>query len=654
MAAAKLEYEIGADLSKFDLSITEVNKQIKRFTDLANTASKDGLAPLNAEIAKLIKYREQLKSIGLPDDLPDTAKRSRIALTDLSRVVQDLPFGFIGIQNNIPSLVQSFGSLTKQGGGLAGGLKLLGQSLIGPSGVFFAFSAVTSLITVAIQQYGSLGNAIAAIFGKVDSLSKITQDAAKSQKTYNESAKTSGQIIAEATGNVDAQITKVELLTEVISNLSNSEELRKNALYEIQKISKSYYGDITLAVEDVKKLTAATNKYTESLIANSIAEAYKGKLTEATLNLETQKNTLLELAKATELVNKKSIVASKGTYNAFAGLETTIKPGLIKSSTELLFEAQTKVVTEAINSVDKLKESYKKATLESLKFVEVPPDKLDQKSINEKLRKAKELADKLISIEKDKFDREDAAFKVSQDAFIATLNDKQKEEFNAIVDYENQRKTLLRANNFDLTAIDEALRIKQQEIANKYNDIALKAEETLKNERLRIQKEAGEAGRNQFESTFIKGKGISQEQKDAKALEQSYLNIGKTIFSNVINPLNQLFDIVLSKGEKSWEDFTASVVESLKKLYVKLAAAAAIAAILSLATGGTAGGGVSFIKAFTSILGVGLGKGGVANPSFGGVQPAGMAMNGNVNLVLRGQDLVGSLNRTNSQLSRIG
>ena len=132
------------------------------------------------------------------------------------------------------------------------------------------------------------------------------------------------------------------------------------------------------------------------------------------------------------------------------------------------------------------------------------------------------------------------------------------------------------------------------------------------------------------------------------------MSIGKSIFNNVINPLNQLFDVILSKGEKSWEQFTASVVESLKKLYAKLAAAAAIAAVLSLATGGAAGGGVSFIKAFGSILGVNLGGGNIANPSFGGVQPGGMQMAGSVNMVLRGQDLVGSLNRTNSQFSRIG
>ena len=171
MALAQLNYEIGADLSKLDLSINEINALIKKFTNEAKSASKDGLAPLNAEIAKLIQQRQKLQGIGLPESLPNTTKKSTIALNDLSRVVQDLPFGFIGIQNNIPALVQSFGGLTQAEGGLRAGLAGLGKSLIGPAGLLFAFSAVTSAITFAIQKYGSLGAAFDAIFKSSNQLS---------------------------------------------------------------------------------------------------------------------------------------------------------------------------------------------------------------------------------------------------------------------------------------------------------------------------------------------------------------------------------------------------------------------------------------------------------------------------------------------------
>jgi len=46
-------------------------------------------------------------------------------------------------------------------------LKSLGQSIIGPGGVFLAFSIVTSAITTIIQKYGSLGNAIDVLFSYI-------------------------------------------------------------------------------------------------------------------------------------------------------------------------------------------------------------------------------------------------------------------------------------------------------------------------------------------------------------------------------------------------------------------------------------------------------------------------------------------------------
>jgi hypothetical protein len=55
----------------------------------------------------------------------------------------------------------------------------------------------------------------------------------------------------------------------------------------------------------------------------------------------------------------------------------------------------------------------------------------------------------------------------------------------------------------------------------------------------------------------------------------------------------------------------------------------------------------------TSALGEFLSNtGGTAN--FGGIQGGGLGMSGQVNVVLRGSDLVGAINRTNSQIKRVG
>jgi len=60
------------------------------------------------------------------------------ALTSLALVAQDLPFGFIGIQNNLPGVQQSFQSLNTAAQGSKGALKALGAALLGPAGIFLA------------------------------------------------------------------------------------------------------------------------------------------------------------------------------------------------------------------------------------------------------------------------------------------------------------------------------------------------------------------------------------------------------------------------------------------------------------------------------------------------------------------------------------
>ena len=85
-----------------------------------------------------------------------------------------------------------------------------------------------------------------------------------------------------------------------------------------------------------------------------------------------------------------------------------------------------------------------------------------------------------------------------------------------------------------------------------------------------------------------------------------------------------------------------------------------MATIFSGGFGAAAGKGAGtsgFLAGITNVLsGIGkaIGIGGVANPSFGGVQAGSLGMSGQVNVVLRGSDLVGSLNRTNATINRVG
>jgi hypothetical protein len=77
------------------------------------------------------------------------ANQAGQSITNFSRILQDAPFGFIGIANNINPLVESFGRLKAESGSTGGALQALVSGLGGAGGLGLAFSAVTAAITFA-------------------------------------------------------------------------------------------------------------------------------------------------------------------------------------------------------------------------------------------------------------------------------------------------------------------------------------------------------------------------------------------------------------------------------------------------------------------------------------------------------------------------
>src|SRR5699024_5073082 len=95
---------------------------------------------------------------------------ANFAVLGLSQGLQDLPFGFIGIQNNIPMIIRSFSQLRQETGSTRQALKGLGNALLGSGGLFLGTSLLISGITLLTQKYGSLGNAWDVLTGKASAL----------------------------------------------------------------------------------------------------------------------------------------------------------------------------------------------------------------------------------------------------------------------------------------------------------------------------------------------------------------------------------------------------------------------------------------------------------------------------------------------------
>lgn len=154
------------------------------------------------------------------------------------------------------------------------------------------------------------------------------------------------------------------------------------------------------------------------------------------------------------------------------------------------------------------------------------------------------------------------------------------------------------------------------------------------------------------------------DEEDLKLYEDYYNQINKiiqdktktiaaSIRRGIQQPLSEIFDMLLTKGKFTWQTFGNAVIDVLKRIAVQLTATAiagAIANLIAPGAGGAVGGLLKGIS--TSALGDYLGDfGGSAN--FSGVSN-GTGMSGQVVFVQRGADLVGVLNRTNTNINRIG
>ena len=196
------------------------------------------------------------------------ASQAGQALTNVGRVAQDLPFGFMGIQNNLNPLLESFQRLKAETGSNVGALKALGSSLIGPGGLGLALSLVSSAIVI-------FQNGISGFNKKAKEAKDASEDLAKATKS----------IFADAA----KEETQVLSLIGVLNSETESRTRKLSAIKELQKINPEVFKGIQLEGNLVTGLDTAYIKYIETLktvIAIKIKQQQLEKITQQILEYE--------------------------------------------------------------------------------------------------------------------------------------------------------------------------------------------------------------------------------------------------------------------------------------------------------------------------------------------------------------------------------
>ena len=585
---------IDADVTQASQAISKFSYEIKKSFGSINTVVDKTAAGFQYGVNKMA------------DSTKSFTKASQNSLTALSLTLQDLPFGFIGIQNNLPGIIQGFGQMSASAKTGASVISQLGTALLGPAGLFLAFSAVTSIVTSLVMEYGSLGEAMNAIFGKTNELSVKIKELSESYKEFNKQLKTSQEIVGQEKASTSSQVTELQTLSKIILDQTKSYNERNAALNRLKEINKDYFGNLTLETLKTNTLTDAVTGYKDSLVQGAITKGFQQQLTKTNVELSKQQILLEQLQDATDAARRAPVKISRVTGE--------IDTQAIKDA-ESAYNKQLQVV----NALKKSKTELNKEIENSVKAQIALRGPVDAATAAfEKQKKAEKEAKKKVE------GLGEITYGVGGES---RLVDTQK-AFDAYI-----------KGNFNIQQAQIQKLIRERNTLRRQ----LLNEDFLLPKKL--DKNAGPLNKNPLiEYQFGQIKSIIDALKEeAKFIDDAFRE-----------PLENLFIDFLQKGKLSFEDFTKSVVKNIGQIVAKLAASKifeALANLIPQIAGTLLPGGTELLQV-TKFLGTGRSIFGAAN--FGGVGGGGMNLNGQVVFVQRGTDLVGVMNRTNSQISRIG
>jgi hypothetical protein len=299
------------------------------------------------------------------------------ALSNLSRVAQDAPYGFMGIANNINPLLESFQRLQKESGGSTQALKAMAAGLTGPAGIGLAIGVATSLLV-------AFGDEIGDFFNKVTGGSQ-------SLKEYNNAFSQTKKEFANA-------YIEVENVNNAFERFRNGTLSKKDALDQYNNSLGKVYGTTKDIAEAEKVFINNKESYVKAALFRAAAQIALQKAAEQAFKQ-------LEAQNAPQNLNKASLLPGEG-LGAFALSKLTGGPAITgtdilgaeaignKAKTlEEVFKGIAKQFNEAANEQDKYATRTKNFNTEITKTTDTFSSNLrkENNAILEAIRLRKEL-----------------------------------------------------------------------------------------------------------------------------------------------------------------------------------------------------------------------------------------------------------------------
>ena len=239
-----LEVFLGMDANQLQAELIKAENQLKQFqSQLKKSTDTTQIGNLQKSIGNLNGTLANINTA-----MGNTAKKTGDAtqsLVNMSRIVQDAPYGFIGIANNLNPMLESFQQLAKTEGGTKKAITALIDGLAGPAGLGVVLGLTSSLLVVFSKQIS------AAFEGSADKLKNLREEL----KKLNED-------VFKIAGAAQSSQTLGTILIGKATDQNNNIEYRKNAL---KKFIELYKDNAEVQNLDIKEINKYNQQYLQSI-----------------------------------------------------------------------------------------------------------------------------------------------------------------------------------------------------------------------------------------------------------------------------------------------------------------------------------------------------------------------------------------------------
>lgn len=579
---------IETTLKKLDPEFKSAGKKIADNLDQASEAAKNADRQMN---------RVRLTSFALGQ-----------VIRDSGFFAQSFGLGLLAISNNIPILIDQILLLTKVSTGLGSAISLAG-------------SLLTAGLTIWAYSSMAVDKNSEALEKNKNALDRVKLSGDQYYKTLSalDNSRLSGAVSAQD------ELTKLKLLYAQYQNFQLPLKKRQEAYEQMQQLYPNYFGNLAFEEKAGNAVSGAYNRLTQSIMATAQARAAADIIT---------KNNIRKLENEQKIIDLTAEKAKK-QRDAELNYQKRLSRGGDVGDIEFTNVERTRKEKKELEEIDKIQSSINNLKTDSAKLIEnnLRLEVLYNQEVekggrliddeNKKRDIGKSILEKLSDVYKD------LATNVKNIGLDIISTDLEKA--NKVVDaHQKALQSLVelglgpatkeyKALSDELFKAMRKMRDEEGKIfaANLQNTvISNKAKKTAEEQaeaKEREKKEQEELNKLMNDSAAMKTADDSTmdilKQRD-KSITDLNIKINNTkdfllgMGQIMVGPLAGAFQTMMQSGVFSFKTLINALGQVVTKLIAAIAAAAILAALISIITGGkNVEGGMSFATAFTDLIG---------------------------------------------------